>query len=234
MTTGYENVRRLTHENLLPALQRCSVVVSRLRGLSKFEDSRVALGLETSELDQIFDTISCLQLLCHTILIYASSELRQFTAFSAWLRQEVETQATDPLSTTAEENMDKDVVPDYPLIFEYVQGALKRSRLHDLFNMPESGAARPKWSMAGDEEILYDRYKIELRKFKKDVTLEQELPGLAFLVSRLDRQCRVVFQRTARAQGQKVRFSSPVRVGRKSKHCEIRMVPQVRRPCWHL
>lgn len=226
-TTGYENVRRLTHENLLPALQRFSIVVSRLRGLSKFEESRVALGLETLEFDQIFDTICCLQLLCHTILIYAGVELRQFIAFSAWVRQEIETQATDPMSSAAEESIDKDVMLDYQQILDYVQGAMQQSQLFELFDMQQPDEQRPDWEAMDGVSPLYDRYKIEVRKMRDGTRPERRLPGLHSLLLRLDRQCKVVFERTASAQRQKVRFGQSLRVGQATDHYDMTMIPKV-------
>ena len=187
----------------------------------------MALDLETSELDHIFDTISCLQLLCHTLLIYAGTELRQFTAFSSWLRQEIETQATDPLSTTAEESLDKDVMPDYHQILEYVQGPMQHSRLFELLNLQKPGKDHTKLEVAEDDSLLYDQYKVEVKKIRKGNGLEKPLPGLDFLMQRLNRQCTTVFQRTAAAQGRKVRFGNHVDIGKDVSSYDIRMILKV-------
>jgi anaphase-promoting complex subunit 4 len=64
---GYENIRRLTHENLLPALERSQVLISRLVGLSKFHKLSDVLGLDTPKLKGIVETLDCLQLLAHRI-----------------------------------------------------------------------------------------------------------------------------------------------------------------------
>ena len=216
------------HENLLPALLRFSIVVSRLRGLSKFEESRVALDLETSELDLVFDTISCLQLLCHTILIYTGQELRQFSAFSSWLRQEIETQATDPLSSTAEENADKDMMPNYHQILEYVQGAMQHSKLYELLNIRHSNENPAKLEVMEDHNLLYNRYKVEVKKIRQGKRRENALRGLESLVGRLHRQCKTMFQRTAAAQGRKVRFGNLVDVGKNVTQFDMRTIPRVR------
>ena len=204
--------------------------MSRLRGLSKFEDSRAALDLETSELDHVFDTISCLQLLCHTLLIYAGSELRQFTSFSSWLRQEIETQATDPLSTAAEENLDKDVMPDYHQILEYVQGAMQVSQLFELLNIPQPGQSHTGLETREDNSLLYDQYKAEIKKIRQGKRPEKPLPGLDFLTDRLNRQCTAIFQRTAAAQGRKVRFGNHIDICEDFDCCDMRMMPKVSSP----
>ena len=204
--------------------------MSRLRGLSKFEDSRAALDLETSEFDHVFDTISCLQLLCHTLLIYTGSELRQFTLFSSWLRQEIETQATDPLSSAAEENLDKDVMPDYHQILEYVQGAMQASQLFELLNIPQPGKSHARLETREDDSLLYDQYKAEIKKIRQGKHPEKPLPGLDYLTERLNRQCVAIFQRTAAAQGRKVRFGTHINICNDFGCYDLRMVPKVSFP----
>jgi anaphase-promoting complex subunit 4 len=200
--------------------------MSRLRGLSKFQDSNLALGLKTQELDQIFDTLHCLHLLSHTILIYSSLELRQFTSFSSWLRTEIEIQATDPLSVTAEENLNKDAMPDYPLILEYVQGAMLNSKLYDLLNL-QINDNRPTWDLMGKDNLSYEQYKQDIRRVREEQNTERKLPGLDSLLTCLNRQCATVFQGIAEAQGRKVRLGDSVQIGTNVTHSDIRMITQV-------
>ena len=187
----------------------------------------MTLGLEVLELDQIFDTVSCIQLLCHTILIYAGSELRQFGAFSAWLRQEIEMQATDPTSVTAEEPADKDVMLDYLLILEYIQGSMQNSKLYELLNIQRPSDERPQWQMPEDQTTLYESYRTEIQKIRQDQRPDRKLPGLDSLLQRLDRQCKIVFQRLAAAQGRKVRLGSLIQFEEGVAHHDMRMIAQV-------
>jgi anaphase-promoting complex subunit 4 len=92
---GMENIRRLVHECLLPALERCQVVLSRLQGLSRFAKSAQVLGLDTQNLSRIMDTVECLTLLGHHLLKTVGKEMKQFTAFMKWLRLEVEIQGLE-------------------------------------------------------------------------------------------------------------------------------------------
>lgn len=39
VTTGLDNLKRLVHENMLPALERCSVILSRFSGIARFQGS---------------------------------------------------------------------------------------------------------------------------------------------------------------------------------------------------
>ena len=104
---GYENIRRLTHECLLPALERSQVLLSRLLGLSKFHKVSDVLGLDSIKLNGIVETLDCLHLLAHRILNHANEELIQFSAFSRWLHHEIQILNSEPLSQTLEENLEK-------------------------------------------------------------------------------------------------------------------------------
>lgn len=213
MTTGYETVRRLAHENLLPALERFTVLLSRLRGLSKFQDSNAALGLSTQELDNVLDTTACLQLLAHHLLIAASSELRGFAAFSAWLKYEIEAQSTEPGSTAAQEASERDPNIDHVSTLDYIRGAMKQSRLFALFNVLPSAQEPPQWDLNAEGRSLYELYKRELKTIGESNTPEKQLPGLDALIGHLNSQCNSVFAGIAANQKRNIRLGSPVRLG---------------------
>ncbi|KAB2577683.1 hypothetical protein DBV05_g3785 [Lasiodiplodia theobromae] len=126
---GYTKVLEITHENIIPALDRTSIVVSMLRGLARYTGSSKIINVPPEELSNILDTLRCLRLLAHNVLIYAGEERRQFTAFSKWLRYEIDTQATDPSSQSAEEAADRDPGLDHGLLLAYIPGALTKSKL---------------------------------------------------------------------------------------------------------
>ena len=213
MTTGYETVRRLAHENLLPALERFTVLLSRLRGLSKFQDSSAALGLSTQELDNVLDTTACLQLLAHHVLIAAGSELRGFAAFSAWLKYEIEAQSTEPGSSAAQEASERDPNIDHVSTLDYIRGPMKQSRLFALFNMSPSAQERPQWDLNAEGRSLYELYKRELKTIGEFDSSERQLPGLDALIGHLHLQCRSVFAGIAANQKRNIRLGSPVRLG---------------------
>lgn len=168
MSSGYENVRRLTHECLLPALERCQVLLSRLVGLSKFHKLSEVLGLETTDLNAIVETLDCLHLLGHHILINANEELTQFNAFSRWLRHEIDMQSAEPMSQTLEELMEKTDMVEYPQTLKYIRGALTKSALRNFIRqLPMMGVPRPpvppdasqKWAQVGQGRSFYDTFK---------------------------------------------------------------------------
>lgn len=221
-------MRRLAHENLIPALERFCVLFSRLRGLSRFQGSNATLGLSTQELDNIFDTVNCVQLLAHHILICAGSELRQFTAFSAWLRLEIELQSADPSSTSVNEAADKHFNIDHTSTLEYVQGAMMRSQLNSYFNMQSQSDQKPQWDLSAEGRSLFEVYKRELRDLSYGITSQKQLPGLEELISHLETQCNLVFARIAETQRRNVRLGTPISLGADIPACmDLRVIIEV-------
>ena len=228
MTTGYETVRRLVHENLLPALERFTVLVSRLRGLSKFQDPNAGLGLSTQELNNVLDTTACMQLLSHHVMIAASSELRGFSAFSTWLKYEIDIKSLEPGSEAAREASVHDFNIDHASTLEYIQGAMKQSRLLNLFNMLPQVEGQPHWDLSVEGRLLYGLYKQELKAGSDSHILGRQLPGLDALLRRLDSQCMAVFARIAETQKRNIRLGNPVYLGHMAPgQVDMRMLAEV-------
>ena len=221
-------VRRLTHENLLPALERFAVVVSRLRGLARFQDYETSFGLSRKELDNVLDTISCLQLLAHHMLIAASSELRQFVAFSTWLRQEIETQSMQRSGSTTLDGSETDVHIEYMSTLEYIQGAMSHSRLIRLFNIAVAADRDTVWDIRAEGGSLYELYKKELCGLDREIIPKGRLPGLDALLVDLESQCQTIFDGIAETQKRNVRIGSPVYLGRGRIDCvDMRLLAEV-------
>ena len=204
-------MRRLIHENLLPALDRLSVLLSRLRGLSRFQALDISLGLDTQELDKMVDTINSLQLVSHHMLICAGSELQGFTAFSAWLGHEIEKQATDPSSASAQEIAEKDMSLDHISVLEYVQGAMENSQLSRYLD-PTEGQI-PEWNLEVQGRPLFELYKNEFQISKGSLQSSRKLPGIQALTHHFQKQCDSLFQRIAEVQRRNVRFGTPLHIG---------------------
>lgn len=225
---GYESIRRLVHENLLPALERFCVLVSRLRGLSKFQEPNTRLGLSTHELENILDTTNCLQLLAHHILICAGSEFRQFLAFSTWLRKEIEIQSIDNSSSMNDPN-EKEPEIDYVSTLGYIQGGMMNSRLNMYLNTKVPADKKSQWDLAAKGRSLYDLYKHELKERCDEVSAQKNLPGLDTLIAHLDIQCTSVFAGIAETQRRNIRFGSLVSLGKGTPACmDVRMLAEVR------
>lgn len=157
-------------------------------------------------------------------MIAADSELRQFSAFSAWIKQEIETQGTR-LSTTSEESPERDLTLDYAKILQYIQGAMLQSQLIELFAIHPETDTRPAWDPIDEGVMIYESYKKDVKACVQGNLPEKRFPGLKGLITRLDGQCKVIFNRIAEAQKRKVRFGQPVSLGSGKLICaDIRMV----------
>ncbi|KAK2762196.1 hypothetical protein FQN54_001205 [Arachnomyces sp. PD_36] len=218
VSTGYENVRRLTHECLLPALERCGVLLSRLIGLAKFHKLSHILGLEVRSLKDVMETVDCLNLLSHKVLIHSGREIREFSAFSRWLRHEIDLQGADPLSATMEELVEKSDTIDYSQSLSYIQGAMKRSALED-YIQPSTGHFSPPrpssggWDSSRSDGSFYETYKklLQLHEQQGDKANDKvTLPLLGDLTSRLGSQCEKVFSQIAETQRRGILYRSPL------------------------
>ena len=209
MVSGYEGVRRLVHEHLLPALERFVVLASRLRGLSRFQASNHNLGLSTQGLDEIHDTLNCLQLVAHEILLSCSSELAHFRAFAAWLHQEIDEQSSE--GSTAET---PDIAPgvDHSSILDYVEGAMTCSRLSMFLDLEPDREDKDEWAPSLEEGSLFDSYKAEFSKPKTGKPTTIRAPHLDALTMHLERQCYTFFSKIAEARRRNVRFGRPIQL----------------------
>lgn len=202
-------MRRLVHEHLLPALERFVVLASRLRGLSRFQVSNHNLGLSTQGLDVIHDTLNCLQLVAHEILLTCGSELAQFRAFAAWLHEEIDAQSSE--GSTGES---LDIAPgvDHSSILDYIGGAMTRSRLSMFLNLEPDREDKDEWDPRIEEGSLFNSYKADLNKAKTSKPSTFKAPHLNALTLHLERQCGTFFHKIAEARRRNVRFGRPLQL----------------------
>ena len=218
-------MRRLAHENLLPALERFTILVSRLRGLSRFHHSNANLGLSTQEFDNVLDTVSCLQLMAHQILITSGLELRQFLAFSTWLREEIDYQASDP---SVAESAEKDFNVDYASTLDYIQGAMIQSQLISFFRLDTTTDVESPWDLAAEGRSLFELYKQGLQNAGREDSSARRLFALDALMTHLDIQCNAIFSRIAEMQRRSVRIAAPVYLQRGvPSRTDMRMLQEV-------
>lgn len=202
---GMENIRRLVHECLLPAVERCQVVLSRLEGLSRFAKSAQALGLDTQCLHRVMETVECLNLLGHYLLKTVGKEIKQFTAFMKWLRLEVEIQGLEKENAggPGSERLDevclrRDEVESITVL-DYIQGVMGKSGI-SAFVRPSVDARGSSldgpaydWSQNDVDVGFYDVFKTML----KTSSGPGRRPDLEDLLRRLTGQAQKVFDEIA-------------------------------------
>lgn len=136
VTTSLTTLQALIHENLVPALDRTSTVISRLRGLAMYHDSDWIFSGPATQFTALLDVLKNMRLLAHTTLSYVADEKRQFLAFSRWLRFVIDFEATEPDSQSRAEMEGRDSGVDVGLVLEYVRHGLQQSSLKP-FLIPE-------------------------------------------------------------------------------------------------
>jgi anaphase-promoting complex subunit 4 len=129
VTTSLTTLLALVHENLIPALDRCSIIISRLRGLAHFHDREWIFTSPLSDFSSLLDVLKNMRLLAHTVLLYAGEEKRQFHAFSKWLRFCIDFEATEPESQSRAEMEARDPGVDVALVLDYIQYGMTKSDL---------------------------------------------------------------------------------------------------------
>jgi anaphase-promoting complex subunit 4 len=209
---GMETIRRLVHECLLPAIERCQVVLSRLEGLSRFGKSAEVLGLETQSLNRVMDTVDCLNLLGHHLLKTVSQEIRQFSAFIRWLRLEVEIQGIEKENTggPGSERLDeicmrRDEI-ESRTVLDYIEGVMGKSGMV-AFLRPSVDARGSSldgpaydWSENQVDAGFYEVFKKMLKKTSEP----GKRPALDGLLRRLKGQAEKVFDGIAQTLGKSI------------------------------
>ncbi|KAF2148369.1 hypothetical protein K461DRAFT_297794 [Myriangium duriaei CBS 260.36] len=133
MTTFYHSVSHLLEVNLLPAIEKCAVTASTLRGLATYYEGSKNFDVEPQFLTAVIEALGSLHLLAHEALQILSAEQRQFAAFSKWLRIRVDIAASEPGSTTFNELLDSEAAStDVPLVMSYLTDGFIQSRLESM------------------------------------------------------------------------------------------------------
>ncbi|KAF2194781.1 hypothetical protein K469DRAFT_744590 [Zopfia rhizophila CBS 207.26] len=186
----------LLHENLLPALDRCSIVISRLRGLAQYHDSGWIFSAPVTDFTSLLTLLSNLRLLAHTALLYAGDEKRQFATFSKWLRYEIDFEATEPGSQGREEMESRDPGVDIGMVLEYIRYGLTKSDLAPYF--------RPETELAEEQQKAppcgYDDTRKAIDSLKEEASYKEEALCLDRVLRHSKEQCGKLFHQISQWQ----------------------------------
>lgn len=185
--------KRMTSECLLPAIERCQVVLSRLEGLAKFSSTSTKLGIDGKGIRLIRDTLDILAILSEDMLKDICVEIKEFAVFMKWMKWEAEVQSLEEGSERAEELRETWAgETDLKMVLEYISGAMKKTRLTKYFGGVESSLTNHE-SLIDSDGPIYLTFK-DLRKASSK---HNTLPKLAHLLSRMQLQCDDVFTKIA-------------------------------------
>lgn len=182
VTQGYIKVLELLQENLLPGLDRCTVVLSTLQGLAQHHEHSTAFDIPLLSFSIIVDIVRCIRLLAHRMLLLASEEYHHFLAFSKWLRHAIDVQSADPTSTVGDEIIERDPGVDYLSALSYIRHGLERSRINQFLSDP--GPSSPNIKANPN---MYD----DLREALKSSNEAKATKGDLLKISSYYTQCRI-------------------------------------------
>ncbi|KAH7418296.1 anaphase-promoting complex, cyclosome, subunit 4-domain-containing protein [Cadophora sp. MPI-SDFR-AT-0126] len=211
VTTGLENLRRLVHENMLPALERCSIILSRFLGIVKFQGSNSSMGFTSQQINLVMDTVACLHLVSSKILIQVVDELELFSSFSTWLRHEIDRLASD--SSLANEDVEKESSIDHGKVLLYLQTIMTSSPLTTYLDDSPLKDDNETWSHSKYGLPIFDLLDNELQKQERGLPYIQPLPRVDLLCTFFQQQAHSIFGHIAEAEKRNVLFGKPQNVG---------------------
>ncbi|KAH7037837.1 anaphase-promoting complex, cyclosome, subunit 4-domain-containing protein [Microdochium trichocladiopsis] len=220
VTSGLQSLRSLVHENLLPALERVGIILSRLLGISRYHESRDDIGFSSTQITLVMEIVSALIQVGHKILLLTMDELDLFQTFSAWLRHEIDRLAS---SSVSDELSEKEATMEHGKILAYIDQYLSASPLRHYLQSVSADDSR----MAREQLERGSAVSDLLAKDTQRQEVGQEpitvIPRLEFLCSYLDDKAKLVFQGLAEAKKRGVRFGQPTKIdlGQEISQCEI-------------
>jgi anaphase-promoting complex subunit 4 len=190
VVSSYTTVLQLIHENLLPALDRCSIVLSRLRGLAQYYDSGWIFNTPVSEFSATLELLKNLRLLAQTSLLYGNEEKRQFQSFSKWLRYEIDFEATEPDSQSRAEMESRDPGVDIGMVLGYIRFGLVTSDLAPYLR-PEAQLSE---TQKGASAPSYDETRKAIDLLKEQASYKEEALCLEHVFTHFNTNCTKLFQ----------------------------------------
>ncbi|KAF4123247.1 anaphase-promoting complex subunit 4 [Geosmithia morbida] len=211
VVAGLENLRSLVHENFLPALERCSIILSRLRGLAQFHDDREDIGFTVPQISKVMDIIGCLTLVGHRVLLAVMNELEHFTAFSRWLRFQIDRLASS--TPESEELSEKEATMDMTRVLTYIERYLTDSPMRlFLGDMTDEDRAADWKTMEDGAPDLMDMLSTQLVRHEKSQDGMKALPRVEFLVDYATHWSNSIFKDIAESKKRSVRLGKPVKL----------------------
>lgn len=207
--SGLENLRDVVHQNMIPALERCGIILSRLLGLARFHGPQGSIGFTSPQIARLMDVVACLSLVAHKILLVVMDELELFTAFSSWLRLEIDKHVS---STVSDELTEKEATMDNGRVLQYIQRYLAASPLALYLDKIGQEDWAKDLAVVDDGPSLLDMLDKQLQKHDAGAPHMTAFPKIDFLVDYLSTRAGVVFKDIAEAERRSVHFGRMTRL----------------------
>ncbi|EPQ67390.1 Bgt-309 [Blumeria graminis f. sp. tritici] len=196
VTTGLKNMKRIVHENMLPALERFSTILSRLLGIAKFQDSEHTVGFTSQQIKALMDLSSCLSLISSRILMHTIDEIELFSSFSTWLRSEIERLASDKSHIT-DESSEKEASINYCKVLLYLQTMMTNSNLEVHFTKPSPTEERDTVKISHSSQKFCESLNEHFQSTKKAFSLKNSILNIECVYEELSHQASAIFDQIA-------------------------------------
>ncbi|KAF2010874.1 hypothetical protein BU24DRAFT_427071, partial [Aaosphaeria arxii CBS 175.79] len=196
VSSSLATIMQLVHESLLPALDRCSLTISRLRGLAEYHDVGWIFSAPTSSFTSLLTQLQNLRLLAHTTLHYVADERRQFQAFNKWLHFVIDLEDTEPESQSRAEMLARDAGVDTGLVLEYIEYSLSKSDTAPYLR-PEAELSSAQREMG---PATYEDTKKAVELLKEGASYKEEALCLEHVFRHLNAGCTQLFQQISQWQ----------------------------------
>jgi len=222
--SGLEGLRDLVHQNMMPALDRCYIILSRLLGIAKYNGSKAEIGFTTPQITKLLDIMSCLKLVCTKILTHVMEELDLFAVFSSWLRLEIDVLAS---SSQTDELSEKEATIDHAKVLAYIRNHLMRSPIGKYFDKVSTEDWTKDFDHLEDGHSLLDVLDKQLQRQGRGLPHMKALPQPGFLIEYLSKNADSVFENIGEAERRSVRFGQPIKlnIGAAVARHDVRMAP---------
>lgn len=194
---------------MLPALERSTLILSRLSGIARFHEHEDAIGFTNVEITRLVDILAALNLVCHRALLIVIEELDMFRMFSSWLRFTIDRVSS---GTVTDEMMEKEALLDPVKILGYIERYLVSSPMAVYFEKLPREIWDEDLASVQDCAKVLDGVDEQLRKEEAGKPYKKSLPQMSFLVDLLAQKAGEVFQNIAYAEKRSVRFGQAVKL----------------------
>lgn len=143
MTSLYSSVSQILQLHISPALERCALVASQLRGLATYYANSHEFTVEPEEFTLIINAVTTAQTLTHEAMRLCSREVTLYRVFAKWLRKQIDLAGMEAGSAGAIEAAETIATStDLPNLLEYLEGPIIESRLTALIEdqLDDSGS----------------------------------------------------------------------------------------------
>lgn len=189
---------------MIPALQRAAIILSRLRGIARFEECSQDIGFTTAQITKLIDIVQSLYAVSYKLLRMVMKELALFSKFSLWLRLEIDKLAS---STQTDELLERQANVDFPKVLKYVKDYLTTSPMGIFFDDVQREDYQQDWEVAGDTASLREMLEKQIKRHQSGQPYMRALPKLDFLVTYLTSRSGMVLKAIAETQRRRVRFA---------------------------